>query len=411
MRESLEMFGSGLFVLSSLFYRCIAITLLCLCTTVTQAADVTLLNKSPSAAELARQLVVRCSQARATSKNDCHQVALQETVRQHGAALALDEVVELTRLDLAIAVNTHMYVHWIGWESFAFYGNPTQAFMNCKDTFGSGCYHGVLQKYLEKVGNVTENDVREVCYTVIDTGTSAFLKYQCLHGVGHGLMLHFNRDVELSLKMCDALTTDWDRESCYGGVFMENYGATHKGHDHSHGDALAAHRDTPRVSGLHADDLHYPCSAVDEKYKRTCYFLQTSAVFSLVGQDYLKVFRTCDSAPKQHIEMCYRSLGRDISGYTVNNAQKVQELCLLGTEPYVAYCYVGAVQDFVNNTARPDTGLKMCAILDNQYRRDCYAAVGEMLLALIPDEKKRTEACEKAEKHFVPACKAGARLF
>lgn len=393
----------------SVVFRIFATTTWLVCASITHAADGALPAKPPTATELARLLLTHCTANKSQNKNDCHHAALQETVRKYGAALALDEVVELTRLDPSVAVNTHMYVHWVGWASFARYGDPTKAFLNCKDTFGSGCYHGVLQKYLEQVGNVTPDDVRAVCYSVIDTGDSMFLKYQCLHGVGHGLMLHFNRDVELSLKFCDELTTGWDRESCYGGVFMENYGATHAGHDH--GDEHAAHKDKPRVTGLRADDLHYPCSALDEKYLRTCYFLQTSAMFALVGQNYLKVFKACDSAPKQHIEMCYRSLGRDISGYTVNNAKKVAELCLLGTEPYVTFCYMGAVQDFVNNTASPDTGLKMCSILDVVYKRDCYAAVGEILSALFPDAAKRTTACEKAETRFIPACKAGAQLY
>jgi len=35
------------------------------------------------------------------------------------------------------------------------------------------------------------------------------------------LTINFQHDVLKSLAFCDALPTDWDRESCYGGVFME----------------------------------------------------------------------------------------------------------------------------------------------------------------------------------------------
>jgi hypothetical protein len=370
---------------------------------------------APTAKEFAQQLIARCASSGVTDKSACHQSGVQQRVREGGAAAALDMVVELARLDAGVAYATHMYVHWVGWEAFAHYGDPSTAFLNCKDTFGSGCYHGVLQKHLQKVGNVTEQDVRDVCYKTIDTKSSVFLTYQCLHGVGHGLMLHFNRDIEVSLKFCDALLTDWDRESCYGGVFMENYISLH-GHDghgrHDHGHAgHADHTKKPRVTGLRADDLHYPCSAIDEKYLNSCYFLQTSAMFTLIGQDYLRVFKECDRAPKKFIPVCYRSLGRDISGYTVNDAKRVSELCLLGSDEYVGSCYIGAVQDFVNNTAAPDTGIQLCAMLSNDYKRDCYTGLGEMLLSLIPDVAQREAACDRIDARFAPFCKVAARLY
>ncbi len=384
------------------------------------AANAPAATAPPNARAVAQQWVASCTAPDPGKKLDCIHIRLKEHVRQQGAPSALDVVVELAKLDRNLSHESHMFVHMVGQEAYAVSGNPTQAFLGCRDTFGSGCYHGVLQMHLKRLGNLTDQAVRDVCHKTIDTQSSEFLRYQCLHGVGHGLMLHFERDVELSLKNCDALETDRDRESCYGGVFMENFGATH-GHHAPGGDTAQAHghdhgghsgpAKKPRVSGLRADDLHYPCSAVDDKYKRACYFLQTSAVFKLVGQDYIKVFKTCDQAPKQHIETCYRSLGRDISGYTLNDPKKVSELCMLGSEPYIGYCYIGAVQDFVNNTASPDTGMTLCATLPNEYKRDCYTGIGEMLIALFPDKERRATQCEASEARYVPVCKAAARLY
>ncbi len=61
-------------------------------------------------------------------------------------------------------------------------------------------------------------------------GGSDFIAYQCVHGLGHGLMIYTGYDLPLALATCDKLATSWDQTSCTGGVFMENlqtsYGTT-----------------------------------------------------------------------------------------------------------------------------------------------------------------------------------------
>ena len=52
---------------------------------------------------------------------------------------------------------------------------------------------------------------------------STFLLYQCVHGLGHGLMIYSRNDLPYSLRICDGLATAWDRNSCTGGVFMQNF--------------------------------------------------------------------------------------------------------------------------------------------------------------------------------------------
>src|SRR6185369_3372773 len=84
-------------------------------------------------------------------------------------------------------------------------------------------------------------------------------RFQCLHGLGHAIEYATGYELKPSLTLCDALPTDWDKSSCWGGVFMENIVGA--------GDAQ---RD------LSPTDYHYPCDTVGDQYKDQCYLIQTS---------------------------------------------------------------------------------------------------------------------------------------
>ena len=75
--------------------------------------------------------------------------------------------------------------------------------------------------------------------------TEEFLLYQCVHGLGHGLMIYSGDDLPWSLRTCHKLLTDFDRVSCTGGVFMQNLDTT---------------MGTSRY--LSKTDPIYPCNAV-----------------------------------------------------------------------------------------------------------------------------------------------------
>ena len=96
-----------------------------------------------------------------------------------------------------------------------------------------------------------------------------FLAYQCIHGLGHGLMIYTGYDLPGSLKTCDGLQTGFDRVSCSGGVFMENftssYGVTSK--------------------YLRKNDPIYPCNAVAERHKLTATCSSPPTALKLNGYD------------------------------------------------------------------------------------------------------------------------------
>src|SRR3989442_12919190 len=82
--------------------------------------------------------------------------------------------------------------------------------------------------------------------------------------MGHGLTMFRGHDLPQALTDCDLLSDGWDRESCYGGAFMEN--VINVTSPHHPATELAAHRHHHMaMSPFKAIDPAappYPCSIV-----------------------------------------------------------------------------------------------------------------------------------------------------
>ena len=199
----------------------------------------------------------------------------------------------------------------------------------------------MLEAYLETRPQLSSQEIADLCDVSITPDAADALRFQCLHGLGHGLTANSEHDIFRALRLCDALKDDWDRGSCYSGVFMENIiFATEQladqngdGHQHDHGVSHRAHLD-PR-------DPLYPCNVVEERYKPECYVMQTSAILMFNGHNFDQALVECDRARRSYIHLCYQSIGRDVSSETYRDPEQSLRLCLRGQSGYVGYCLLG----------------------------------------------------------------------
>ena len=342
------------------------------------------------------------------AKMQCYQTQLETVLQAQGTEAALTALEQITAQDPEALREAHPLVHHVGQRSFTRYGTAAAAMSHCRDVFWSGCYHGVLQAFLSSLPAVEPEHILSLCPISETVSAYSFQRYNCLHGLGHGLTIQFRYDLLKSLAFCDALPGSWDRESCYGGVFMENIVTFQQAR---RAQPAGEHHHHEATSFLNPHDLLYPCSVLTEKYLRACYLMQTSAVLTFLNYDFAQAFTQCARVEGEHQTTCYRSLGRDISGYTLRDAPRVNELCRLGQGDQITQCFIGAVKDFILTDANPDPGLALCRSLDGPFKRDCYATVGEMVVPLFDDHTKRVQACHRGENEYVDACLATATAF
>lgn len=334
-----------------------------------------------------------------------------------------------------------MFAHSIGLSALRDSATVSAAFGQCTEIFQSGCYHGVIQAYFARLtgsgdaGGVGVDAVNALCADYRGRRDARWLFFQCAHGMGHGLTMFHGHHLPRALAGCDLLADAWERESCWGGAFMENVvNATsphhgvgrpqvesastasrapaddHTGHAAHHDHAGAAASATPWKALDPADPL-YPCNALDARYQRSCYQMQTSPILHFNGGDFAAAARACDTAPEEHRPACYQSLGRDASPYTQQNHERAAQICATGDPRYQPWCHVGYAKNLVDLTARPADGLAYCRVLaDPAVKGACYTAIGEQTLVLAADPQRRRAWCVEAEPNYRGVCLRAAGI-
>jgi hypothetical protein len=366
-------------------------------------------------------MVGACGSKQGQDKFSCYETAMLHIVKTAGVATAMDVLSVVGALDEDVQRDGHVYAHAIGITGFQSDPDVGKTFARCSELFQSGCYHGVIQAYLDYVLDPSVMDdsgrINGLCQAYRTETGSRWLLFQCVHALGHGLTSFYAHDLPRALHGCDLLTDDWDRHSCYGGAFMENVvHAIHPHHPTPHAKQAApaehqGHEPPSDFMPIKASDPLHPCSMLDDRYLTDCYLMQTSIILYLNHGDMAEAARTCDGAPPAMRVACYQSLGRDISSYSLQQPDESIRMCSLGNPEYQPWCYVGLVKNFIDITSKPESGLNFCPRVSgpaNQMK--CYEAVGEEIWALTANETQRASLCGKTQGDLYEACRYGARL-
>lgn len=289
---------------------------------------------------------------------DCYSEYYKSLVGQKGVSKAFEALKEEFKTNSYVVSQCHPITHVIGHAAVSLYPEISEAFKHGDPYCWSGYYHGVMEEVVEKVGiNKISNKLDTICSLVEGKSEYSFDYYNCVHGLGHGLMSINNDELFNSLKMCDNLSGSWERESCYGGVYMENVIIDNRG---------------DYTKYLKPEDPLYPCNAVEYKYKSSCYLMQSSYALKVFKYDFSKVFDICRKADDGFTAICFQSVGRDASGSTSSNAVPTKDKCYLGKDYYEqSNCVTGAVKDFISYYHSDVQAKKFCSILTPDLKKHC----------------------------------------
>ena len=373
---------------------------------------------------LARSISDFCR--RAEDKSKCYETALAAPARSGNVKTAMGALNLISLADPEIRRTGHVYAHAIGIAAGRTRGDISKTFTQCSESFQSGCYHGVIQAWFSGVDSVSAADANALCAPFRANEKDRWIRFQCVHGMGHGLTMLYKHDLPKGLAGCDLLTEWWDRHSCYSGAFMENIvnvtnphhpasSMSHEGMDHGahkeHAAHAAEHHGGTTFKPVDPTDPLYPCSVMAERYLSACYEMQTSVMLHNNKGDIAGAAKSCESAPPAMRTTCFASLGRDISSYSQQNHAEAIRMCSLAAARYQPWCYFGVVKNFIDLEARPQDGLSLCrSIPAANGKAMCYQAVGEQILVLAGDPEQRRASCSTAEAEYLDACLYGARL-
>ncbi|MBA2359557.1 MAG: cytochrome c [Actinobacteria bacterium] len=323
---------------------------------------------------------------------DCRRQAFGNIAFREGPKPALDLFEEKQKDDSAVESDCHRIAHTIGSASLQhFDGSVAGALSAGRATCWSGYYHGVVEHAFNGTRRPALGEKSRSICVGDDIRRTSFIAYQCVHGLGHGLMIHTGYDLPESLRVCDELSTDWDQTSCHAGVFMENVSSSYG----------------IKSKWLRDNDLIYPCNFVKERHKLYCYLMATSRILAANGYDWKKTVATCHESDEGWVATCMQSLGRDASGTTRQNTTRILEICSLA-KGMARECVYGAARDIVSNDAGPKRAIPLCEGSPQSMRAYCFEGIGTILGGMRVQRDERRTACRRVTQRYFEDCARGA---
>lgn len=389
-------------------------------------------------AALASLAARQCRGGAADVRRQCYEDYFLQLAKGERVQLALGALERLGKEDPQVESDGHGYTHIIGIRAWQPGDDVSAKFRSCNGLFQSGCYHGVIQSWFTQSGTIDSARANQLCDLIAADPADRWLRFQCVHGLGHGFEMVWNWELPRALTGCDWLVSSWDRESCYGGAFMENAVAAATGSHHTSVHALqASAKDAAPAAGEHdmnamkemphehapdtktitfkmldSTDALYPCSIVDAKYHQACYQLQGGIILRRNGRDWTAAAGTCDRAPIDARPYCYQSIGTMTAGMTVGDDKTAAADCAHGDPEYQPFCFSGVVKNRIDVTAKAKDGIAFCQkIPPGGNRTQCYLAVGQQISILHSvDLAARAKDCLLAGAEGEGECRVGAAL-
>ena len=313
----------------------------------------------------------------------CYLQAFGNLAYAQGPANALTLLQRKIDTEPAIEATCHPIAHTIGAGALLRYrGDVGKAFAAGNPTCGSGYYHGLLQWKLAGVGRAEVSGVARTVCSSPEIRANAYDYYQCVHGLGHGLMLYTRYDLPQALRLCHRLKTEYDGTSCTGGVFMENQQSSYG----------------IKSKWLKTDNLLYPCNIVKRPDKLYCYLLVTSYILPHVGWDWKKAADWCRKSDADFVQYCFQSYGRDASGQAREDPTGIIDNCSHAGSGE-RECIFGAVRDILNNDPADVRSRELCSRAAKRFRSYCTFGIGSMVGTYYSTAAEQKAACRK----FSPA--------
>ncbi|MGH9922416.1 MAG: hypothetical protein ACRD38_06670, partial [Nitrososphaerales archaeon] len=164
----------------------------------------------------------------------------------------------------------HETAHHLGMFLYSYLGDLNEALPYAKQECGGAVFHGIIQGFLgEQVAkkvNPEDIDITKIC-PESDDNPYSIDRWQCLHGVGHGLTVLYDYDVFSAVKRCEVFEPGWEQISCSKGLFMQN---------------VVNYLETG-YGKFDENDILFPCNQVESKYAPSCYHYHTSYILKQKG--------------------------------------------------------------------------------------------------------------------------------
>ena len=258
-------------------------------------------------------------------------------------------------------IDVHAQAHAFGEALYEVEG--IEGLSTCDPSFEFGCYHSFFGVAVNEEGIETLPNFARVCKDKYQN-----MSLPCQHGIGHGVAVYTDYDLEAALKLCDTIS-DMPTGGCSSGVFMEyNF----------HTMQITG---SERYLRPHDGDDYKPCATLSQKYQPSCYLEQVQWWENIYEFDYEKIGQLCANLPgdsEANYFACYHGIGNYVADHHRRVTDDVIETCgLMPDEQSVALCHEGASWLIREGGEGMEEASKMCAALEGAYKEACFDKLGQ----------------------------------
>ncbi len=240
-----------------------------------------------------------------------------------------------------VLASCHVLTHDMGHIAYAKYQDFGKAMSYKQEICNSGYIHGVIESHFDQATDI-EQAMLTVC---IPYYPGTFTRWQCDHGIGHGVMIATDDNLPKALSLCEKLQSPESRSVCANGAFMENVMADQKNHFSNY---------------LKRNDQFYPCREQKDQYKGSCYGYSPTAYLTLHPGRYEEALIWCQKAEDGYQTSCAQGVGSKAIVETIENPQQIIRTCMLTIPIFADGCLTGVVNEYINHYGALEPAQKLC---------------------------------------------------
>ncbi len=332
-------------------------------------------------------------------------------LEERGLGVAMDSLVREAAADSVVLRGGHQLAHALGRRSLALNGGDPAVIAECRPEFGAGCFHGVVEAYLNASGGIDMAVLERMC-TSAGGRKGPGAVYECMHGLGHGVLGVLGLDYARALGYCDSLSRPRFDTSCQEGVFMEAIDdAIADSSAHAHGTDAHTHHGHMRPGGprIHVvgGDPYSPCATMADDYAASCWIFQGFLILRDTKFDPAWALHVCDAAPEGRVPRCYQSIGHQLTGLLQRDDAWTLRQCGRGRPELATQCAAGATLALNAIDWTGARSARFCAAAPAEWKNACYTAAATSLTYYAP-AKQVLRFCAGIGAEYANACREAA---
>lgn len=337
-----------------------------------------------------------------TSKKQCWEEAIENTLKDQGVDAAFDLVDDLYKKDPLFASDCHAYIHLVGEKGYKVYSQRQQIKLSSKaSTCGYGFYHGFMETLL-----IAGKDIKlagQFCdWAEKQVGGKNDVKGACFHGIGHGITDSHDKKswsdenelVDKPLGICEQVATDeYMINRCASGVF----------------NVLAIKYNSASLPLNKQDPLMFCKKQTKSYFKKPCFEEMNTMLISISGRDILTAAKYLDDIEDQYATSAMSGLAGVVgmsykdSSYAlqIQNCRKLpnrlRTSCIIG--------FVGGLIEGETPNTQEVKALSFCSSpqLQDDERANCYKEALRLLSVYLPLQRFKG-ICSKLNEEYQNYC-------